>query len=117
MIRVACTWILVALAASPFTAPFSSCDLTVLLGRTAVVQMAPFARSGAQMTAALGSTDSSSDAYCVSPLVTRTELGRNAPFRSPGLLTCASAATAAAAPLHASQSRYGPSTRAAVLRL
>jgi hypothetical protein len=117
MIQVVCTWLLVVLAASPFTAPFSTCDLAALLGRTAGIPMAPFAQSGSQVTATLGSTDLSGDAYSISPVVTRTELGRNAPFRTAGLLTPASAFTASGAALDASQARHGRFTPAAVLRL
>jgi hypothetical protein len=107
----------VALAASPFTAPFSTCDLTVLLGRTAGVQMAPVAQSGSHvLTATLENSDSSSDAYSISPLVTRTELGRKMTFKA-APLSCASGCIATGAVLDANQSRCGLSTQAAVLRL
>src|SRR5262245_3214551 len=109
MIQVTCTWVLVMLAASPFTAPFATCDLSVLLGRTAGVHVVPLAQSGAHLTATLVTTDPSSDADSVSPVVTRTDLGKNDAFRSVGLLTYTFGAILAKAcpPLDASQSPHG----------
>jgi len=73
MIRRVVAWSLVTLALSPFTAPFSTCALSVLFSHRA-----PYARLVIQGL----STDASIDveALSVSPVVQRTTLKR--PFLS-----------------------------------
>jgi hypothetical protein len=71
MMRSVLAWSLLLLAASPFTAPYSTCDLGVLLGHATYAQMIP-ARPAGRIAAA----SADSDAYSVSPVVTRIELAR-----------------------------------------
>jgi hypothetical protein len=77
MIRAACTWLLIVLAASPFTAPFSTCDVTALLGSraaTMTMMIAPPVLSSTNIAA----SSESGDAAAISPLVGRTVLSRDA---------------------------------------
>lgn len=74
MIRTTCAWLLLALAASPFTAPFSTCDFQALVGRTAytlVTSMGQPMRGAADVPA-------NSDACGLSPIVSRVQLTRGA---------------------------------------
>jgi hypothetical protein len=72
MIRVLCTWILVLLAASPFTAPFSTCSVSVLLDQTASIQLP--APSGLSVHANRDKWDAFSDAFAVSPVLKKIDL-------------------------------------------
>jgi len=74
MIRTACAWVLVLLAASPVTAPFSSCDLRLLLMAHGARLEAP-AFEG--MRALSGAERSGGDAYSLSPLVDRRALPKD----------------------------------------
>jgi hypothetical protein len=69
MIRTACAWVLVLLAISPVTAPFSTCDLTSLCTRASYTLSASTLQPQSAITLAGAS---GADAYCVSPLVART---------------------------------------------
>jgi hypothetical protein len=60
---------LVLLAASPVTAPFSSCDLRLFTAGTAIIEPA-FAQFGAMS----GVENASGDAYSLSPLDSRSVL-------------------------------------------
>ena len=74
MIRTACAWVLLLLAASPVTAPFSTCDLRRFAGDTPIVQPA-FAQF-----ASISATESDDgDAYSLSPIVTRSVLRPDSP--------------------------------------
>ena len=67
MIRTACAWVLLLLAASPVTAPFSSCDLRLFTMSTTGIQSTAVARF-----ASISATESDGgDAYSLSPIVTR----------------------------------------------
>ena len=68
MIRTACAWILIVLAASPVTAPFSTCELRDLFMSRSVAQMALVRPATA--TAPLAIDD---DANSVSPVLSRRE--------------------------------------------
>jgi hypothetical protein len=70
MIRAICAWVLVVLATSPVTAPFSSCDLRAFLAPTSSVSVPSIFPSTA-MSAPL-SIDG--DANSLSPVVPRHEL-------------------------------------------
>jgi hypothetical protein len=74
MIRVVCAWMLIVLAASPFTAPFSTCDVSALLG----THTSTVAISSVATCPEIGDCSSTSDAGSVSPLVLRIVLTRNA---------------------------------------
>src|SRR5215831_7969100 len=68
MTRTVCAWVLLLLAASPVTAPFSTCDLRLLTARTATVDVPAPVRFGS-----ISATESDGvDAYSLSPLVTRS---------------------------------------------
>ena len=69
MIRATCAWVLVVLAASPVTAPFSTCDLRAFFAPTSSLQVTSMAPSA--MSAPL-SIDT--NANSVSPIVPRLEL-------------------------------------------
>jgi len=84
MIRSTCAWLLLLLAASPVTAPFSTCDLRVFVTQTAAVQTGAPVQFGSLSAA----ERDGGDAYSISPLVSRT-----------GLLP-ASPSSAAVLPLH-----------------
>jgi hypothetical protein len=71
MIRATCAWVLVVLAASPVTAPFSTCDLRAFFAPTSSLQMTSMAPSASAMSAPL-SIDT--NANSVSPIVPRLEL-------------------------------------------
>jgi hypothetical protein len=67
MTRTVCAWVLLLLAASPVTAPFSTCDLRLLTART-TVDVPATVRFGS-----ISATESDGvDAYSLSPLVTRS---------------------------------------------
>jgi hypothetical protein len=74
MIRAACTWLLIVLAASPFTAPFSTCDVSALFANRASSMIAPSVLPCADI-ATCSETD---DAGSISPVVGRVVLSRNA---------------------------------------
>jgi hypothetical protein len=73
MIRTACTWLLIVLAASPFTAPFSTCDLSALLGSRPSTVLVMHVAGCADIAACT----ESSDAGSLSPLVGRVVLTRD----------------------------------------
>jgi len=74
MIRSTCAWVLLVLATSPVTAPFSTCDLRVFLARTAAVQsVAP------QFGSLVAAEREAGDAYSISPLVSRSALSKDSP--------------------------------------
>jgi hypothetical protein len=67
MARTFCAWVLLLLAASPVTAPFSTCDLRLLVAHTAVGETPAPVRFGS-----ISATESDGvDAYSLAPLVTR----------------------------------------------
>lgn len=70
MIRIICAWALLLLAASPFTAPFSTCDVGALVGNPSHI----LALSFTQTAHSLGVLPSNRDANGVAPTVTRTQL-------------------------------------------
>jgi len=72
MIRTTCAWVLLILAASPFTAPFSTCDLAALLGRAASVRVT----SVGQAAQCVPDAHANTDATGICPVVSRTELTR-----------------------------------------
>jgi len=74
MIRAACTWLLIVLAASPFTAPFSTCDVSALFASRASSVIEPAVSPCADI-AACSEMD---DAGSISPLVGRVVLSRDA---------------------------------------
>ena len=82
MIRTACAWLLVVLAISPVTAPFSTCDLLALCTHASYTLSVPDIQ--AQSTVALAGTPDG-DAYSVSPLVTRTPPDHGASRVTPGV--------------------------------
>jgi hypothetical protein len=68
MTRTVCAWVLLLLAASPVTAPFSTCDLRLLTTHTATGDARAPVRFGS-----ISATESDGvDAYSLSPLVTRS---------------------------------------------
>jgi hypothetical protein len=74
MIRATCAWALLLLAASPFTAPYSTCDL-----RAFFVELKPAqVLSLGQAQTCIGVASATSDADAVSPVVARTQLQRDA---------------------------------------
>ena len=73
MIQVICAWVLVVLAASPVTAPFSTCDLRALFPPTSSFHVASAVPSAAAMSAPFAID---TDANSVSPIVPRHELPR-----------------------------------------
>jgi hypothetical protein len=73
MIRAACTWLLIVLAASPFTAPFSTCDASALFANRAPSVIAPSVLPCAHI-ATRSETD---DAGSISPVVGRVVLSRD----------------------------------------
>jgi hypothetical protein len=72
MVRIVCTWVLIVLAASPFTAPFSTCDLSALLGRHSSAVLVLSVAECADMADGLGTGDAGS----ISPVVGRVLLTR-----------------------------------------
>jgi hypothetical protein len=74
MIRAACTWLLIVLAASPFTAPFSTCDVGALFANRASSVITPSVLPCADI-ATCSETD---DAGSISPVVGRVVLSRDA---------------------------------------
>jgi hypothetical protein len=120
MIRPACAWVLLILATSPFTPPFSTCDLGVLLGHTTYAQVTSLGRAAQGIVPINGDPDRCSDAYGVSPVVTRIELPRESACTVASLLIdafdCLSV-RAASFPIEVSQSLHPPSRQSAVLRL
>jgi len=89
MIRSTCAWLLLLLAASPVTAPFSTCDLRVFATRAAAIQLnAPLAHFGSFSAA----ESDRGDADSVSPIVSRVALSHDShssvavlPLRVPAL--------------------------------
>lgn len=74
MIRTACTWLIIVLAASPFTAPFSTCDVSALLGSHAqTVLIAPSVSASPDLIA----PSELGDAGSISPVVGRAVLSRD----------------------------------------
>src|SRR5215468_1174103 len=73
MIRTTCAWVLVLLAASPVTAPFSSCDLRLLMAHGARLEAPAFEG----MRSLSGAEHGGGDAYSLSPLVDRRALPRD----------------------------------------
>jgi len=73
MIRAAYTWLLIVLAASPFTAPFSTCDVSVLFANRASSVIAPSVLPFADI-ATCSETD---DAGSISPVIGRVVLSRD----------------------------------------
>jgi hypothetical protein len=74
MIKTVCAWVLVVLAASPVTSPFSTCDLRAFFTPKPIV--------GATMspsTALRARLSIDADAHGVSPLVSRHELAAETP--------------------------------------
>ena len=71
MIRATCAWVLVVLAASPVTAPFSTCDLRALFPPTSSVHVTSAVPSAAAMSAPFAID---TDANGVSPIVPRHEM-------------------------------------------
>src|SRR5216683_4796115 len=81
MMRIVCAWSLLLLAASPFTAPFATCDLGALLGH--IEQIIPPGQSLWCIAGVRAGSDAylaNTDAYSISPLTTRTELAREPAF-------------------------------------
>jgi hypothetical protein len=76
MIRHACTWLLIVLAASPFTAPFSTCDARALLGSHASMALV-MARAMSSCVDIVAASESG-DAASISPIVERVVLSRDA---------------------------------------
>jgi hypothetical protein len=72
MIRTCCAWLLVVLAASPFTTPFATCDLGALIDGTPSMQIAALCPSIHHAGAA---TDC--DAASIAPVMARIEIARN----------------------------------------
>ena len=70
MVRATCAWVLVVLAASPVTAPFSTCDLRAFFAPTSGVHATSAMPSASAMSAPL-SIDT--NANSVSPVVPRHE--------------------------------------------
>src|SRR4051812_22439676 len=67
-IRIACAWLLLLLAASPFTAPYATCDLSLLIGqpvRQQIVQL------GASIQHVAARVDQ--DAFSISPVTARVQ--------------------------------------------
>ena len=73
MIRAACTWLLIVLAASPFTAPFSTCDVSALFANRASSVMAPSVLPCAN----IATRSEVDDAGSISPVVARVVLLRD----------------------------------------
>src|SRR5262245_25725384 len=78
MVRKACAWALLLLAASPFTAPFSTCDVSMLMRDLPHEGHAPYAQveSVAQQSPDAEVSPVTSEAYAISPVSTRLELGK-----------------------------------------
>jgi hypothetical protein len=76
MIR-ACTWLLVVLAASPFTAPFSTCDVNTLLGAQSPAMMAAVVTPIVLSSACRLAVAETGDAGSISPVVGRVVLTRD----------------------------------------
>jgi hypothetical protein len=74
MIRTACTWFLIVLAASPFTAPFSTCDVSVLLSSHTTGGFTPAVPTREE----IGTCAETDDAGSLSPVVGRVVLSRDA---------------------------------------
>lgn len=72
MIRNACTWLLIVLAASPFTAPFSTCDVSALFANRASV-----IASSVLPCANIETRSEMDDAGSIAPLVGRVVLLRD----------------------------------------
>jgi hypothetical protein len=91
MIRTACAWVLLLLAASPVTAPFSSCDLRLFTMSTTGIQSTAVARF-----ASISATESDGgDAYSLSPIVTRIVMPDDSPsVTAPPFVVMNSAAVA-----------------------
>jgi hypothetical protein len=73
MIRVVCSWLLIVLALSPFTAPFSTCDVSALLENHTSTAIVPWVPASPDLTT-LSSID---DAGALSPLIGRVMLSRD----------------------------------------
>jgi hypothetical protein len=80
MIRATCAWALVLLSASPFTAPFSTCDLGAFLSATKSAQLLPLKQSSLRLAAKL----ETSDADALSPVVARVQLDKETALTSSG---------------------------------
>jgi hypothetical protein len=74
MIRSTCAWLLLLLAASPVTAPFSTCDLRVFVAQTASLEAA-----APQFGSLSAAERDGGDAYSISPLVNRSALSQDSP--------------------------------------
>ena len=72
MIRAACTWLLIVLAASPFTAPFSTCDVSALFANHASISVSVLP------CADIATRSETDDAGSISPVVGRVVLSRDA---------------------------------------
>jgi hypothetical protein len=73
MIRAACSWVLIVLAASPFTAPFAACNINALLGHHAAMAIALSVSSSAD----IAPCSEIPDVESLSPLVGRIVLSRD----------------------------------------
>lgn len=73
MIRLVWTWLLVVLAASPFTAPFSTCDVSALLGARQSRAVLSVALTPSCLSAACGTDETGS----ISLVVARVVLSRD----------------------------------------
>jgi hypothetical protein len=72
MIRISFTWLLLVLAASPFTVPFATCDLGALLAAKSPAQIAPVVPSVQAVAAA-----SERDATSLAPIAGRLEVAKD----------------------------------------
>jgi hypothetical protein len=70
MFRVVCAWALLVLAASPFTAPFSTCDVGAFLGAEGHALVLPSGR----LVLAVATAPVNGDALSLSPIISRVQL-------------------------------------------
>jgi hypothetical protein len=114
MIRTTCAWVLLLLAASPVTAPFSTCDLRLFTAHTASVQPA------VARFASISATESDGgDAYSVSPL-TRSVLPADSPSSVavfPVRIPAPAAASSVRGRRNLNRSPHEPTASPTVLRL
>jgi hypothetical protein len=73
MIRMFSAWVLLVLALSPFTAPFTTCDFGTLVRQPSHA----LARSPGRTVELIGIPASNGDATTIGPPVTRTQLERD----------------------------------------
>jgi hypothetical protein len=119
MIRLTFAWVLLFLTISPFTAPFSTCDLGALLGHVAVDAIAIEGHS-VQCVSGTPETDPYGDACTVASIVTTIEPMREQLLTGAGRLAEVAgqpAATAGQYPSDVILWRQAPAPRPAVLRI